>query len=408
MQQKNKNKILEYLLYFAAFLIPFYFFRFSIFGLRTNVFEVAVLLAFVVFILTKSLSFTIYKMRWGSYLPCLFLIAVFASAILSSDFEKALGIFKGWFLIPIIYYWLIINVFDRKDITKLSIPIFISLIVISIWALLQKIGIIGALFYQKGDASFDQYLSVNFRIFGPFESPNYLAMYLVPAIFLSLLVFDFTKEKIYKSLLGFLFLLPFIALILSGSRAGIIAFIIGCLIYLIFGFKDKDKVVVTPILKFSLIFSLLAGFFVWIFLVGLNPASDSVRIEIYKYSWQILKDNWIFGIGLGEFQNTISEITKNVASFRTHALPYALHPHNIFLAMWLNLGLAGLVLFVWILVDLFRNIFKINSPVKMVLLISAIAILIHGLFDTTYYKNDLSAMFWLIFAFSGVLTSDKK
>jgi O-antigen ligase len=77
--------------------------------------------------------------------------------------------------------------------------------------------------------------------------------------------------------------------------------------------------------------------------------------------------------------------------------------------MWLNLGLLGLIAFTWILVVTFKRSayhFKkfasteINSAPKLRVLGMAllVSILVYGLFDTQFFKNDLSVLFWVIIA----------
>ncbi|PIS07344.1 hypothetical protein COT78_04275, partial [Candidatus Berkelbacteria bacterium CG10_big_fil_rev_8_21_14_0_10_43_13] len=54
--------------------------------------------------------------------------------------------------------------------------------------------------------------------------------------------------------------------------------------------------------------------------------------------------------------------------------------------------------------DFFQSLWSRRSELIPVCLMMAMAaILIHGLFDTTYFKNDLSSIFWLIIALAEVL-----
>ena len=82
------------------------------------------------------------------------------------------------------------------------------------------------------------------------------------------------------------------------------------------------------------------------------------------------------------------------------------YPHNFYLALWLELGFLGLLVFWGMLVKFFASIFrriKNNPSSKRFLLAVAgamIVILIHGLVDTPYFKNDLSVLFWLIIGLS--------
>ena len=362
------------------------------------------MLAFISSSIEQINCLTIKKFKMGSVWIYLFLMAVLIASFVGGDKIHALGIFKGWFLFPVIFYVLLINNFNRKNVSRIFYILYASLITVSFWAILQQTGIIGQLFYQAGDISFNQYLSEG-RAFGPFESPNYLAMYLVPMFFLSLPVLEIVRAKGAKLILVISFVFPLLALVLSQSRAGMITFVLSALIYFNYRFINSQKA------------SNRKPFFSWLFVAFLaavnagyiygatvlfkaTTGGDQLRVEIYQRSLLLLKDNYFFGIGLGNFQTKIADVVFKGMTLDPNAMTYALHPHNLFFAIWLNLGLVGLVLFITLIVIFFKNVFSSDSILRATLIASMMAILIHGLFDTTYFKNDLSAIFWLIFAIS--------
>jgi len=84
-----------------------------------------------------------------------------------------------------------------------------------------------------------------------------------------------------------------------------------------------------------------------------------------------------------------------------------LYPHNIIFNFWTELGLAGLIIFIWLIVKFFSQGIKfkkvrltLNSSfsfsLPLVLLGTMIAVLVYGLVDVPYFKNDLSVFFWLL------------
>jgi len=384
----------EGLSYLTAFLIPFYFFRFHIFVVPTNILELSVVL-FLASVIIKT-KFSGRSFDPGSLIAYAIILITFLVALVSDDRQTAFGIFKGWFLIPALYYLAIINFYTKETLYKFSIPIYFSLMIVAIWAILQKVGIITTLFYQNSDPTFNQYLQGNFRVFGPFESPNYLAMFLLPMLYLTLPLLKYFEGKKIKFLYLFSLALPLLAIFYSGSRAGIIALGLSLIIY--FGIFDQKISVKSNIIKISLALIILLSLAAYIAQINLDPGSDSIRIQIYKYSFEILRIKWSCGVGLGGFYREIGQISSNVESFRTHALPYAIHPHNLFLALWLNLGIVGFSTFIVFIVHNFYLLLKyLRSSVFFAsLFLSLLAIIIHGLFDTTYFKNDLSIIFWLI------------
>ncbi|MDD3086823.1 MAG: O-antigen ligase family protein [Patescibacteria group bacterium] len=409
--------MIKYLVLVPILLIPTYIFRFTIFSIPTNVFEFSVLLAGLTFLivwLSNYLSGKAVKCNFGYLATYLLILAAAISIYFSADKSTALGILKGWFIVPVILYLLVINYYPKERTKDLSLAIFIPLMIVSIWATLQKIGVISTLFYQVGDPGFADYLS-RFRAFGPFESPNYLAMFVVPSIFLSLPIFGYFKGATNKLLLSTLYIFPLYALYASHSLGGLLAFGFASIVYFAF---QTAKIHRLKILNSSwkmtgLVLALIvvAAIFALTFSsIGSETYSRSMRIDIYRYAWDLAKNHPIFGIGLGQFQAAARAISLDNLGFQLYGLSYALHPHNLFLSYWLSLGILGLAAFIILIINFFVRLGRSKSDVALSagLFAAMTAILIHGLIDTTYFKNDLSAIFWLIMALSLLLEIKKK
>ena len=238
--------MIQMLVLISLFLIPAYIFRFSIVGIPTNVFEIAVLVTFIYFVVSwirnnRQFPQKYQKLKFGSIFAYLLLLASFISIFVADDRTRALGIFKGWFLVPIVLYFIIINTFDRAKIKYLSIPLYFSLITISFWAVLQKLGVISTLFYQVEDLGFADYLA-RFRAFGPFESPNYLAMFVVPMIFLSLPILELVRRRTDQILILTTFIFPLYALYASHSLGGLLAIGFATVSFLVFRLAKEGKI----------------------------------------------------------------------------------------------------------------------------------------------------------------------
>jgi putative inorganic carbon (HCO3(-)) transporter len=84
-----------------------------------------------------------------------------------------------------------------------------------------------------------------------------------------------------------------------------------------------------------------------------------------------------------------------------------LHAHNLYLQFLLNLGVAGLVGFIWLVVKFFTFVKNCYISWSIPLTAAMVAILVHGLVDTPYWKNDLSYLFWVILALSVINSRTK-
>jgi O-antigen ligase len=111
-------------------------------------------------------------------------------------------------------------------------------------------------------------------------------------------------------------------------------------------------------------------------------------------TWQMLKDHWFLGAGLTGYQTAL------VPYHQAKYLEIFLYPHNFVLNFWVELGLLGLLTFLYIIGKFFYLGFKIqDSRFKKLLANTLIAvmvvILVHGLVDVPYFKNDLAVMWWV-------------
>jgi O-antigen ligase len=114
----------------------------------------------------------------------------------------------------------------------------------------------------------------------------------------------------------------------------------------------------------------------------------------------MIKSHPVTGIGLDNFQGEILKLSAGNISFQQNILSYALHPHNLFLAMWLYVGLGGLIAFLILILQFFGRAFhSLHDKMAIFPIAAMTAMLAHGLVDTTFFKNDLSALFFITLAF---------
>ena len=93
-------------------------------------------------------------------------------------------------------------------------------------------------------------------------------------------------------------------------------------------------------------------------------------------------------------------------------------PHNLYLAVWLEAGLIGLLGFFLLIAAWFRNLVSLRHPddgnerIKKTsaLLMGLLGLyLALGLVDTPFFKTDLAFIFWLILAFGiGLSRQDRR
>ncbi|MCL5795382.1 MAG: O-antigen ligase family protein, partial [Patescibacteria group bacterium] len=345
-----------------------------------------------------KLKFLIFKQTTILIPIILFVMAGIVSVIIAPDKREALGLFKAYIFDPILFFWVIVTNFQIKNSIKISnfkFKIILNALILSgFFVALQAI-------WQKITGQ----VAADGRVLGVFGySPNYLALYLAHLAFLA---FGFVIEmkNIYSNKIRLwqisyfiAFLVMLLAIWFSGSRGALAATLVSISIF--FAIKYWR------IIKTSITLKILLYCYIVILLVGgwqiikpnwtLSPdsgrisTSNNIRWEIYKTTTKDIlpvNNQWLWGVGLGNYQNYFSEITQERVNFPEWISPMALTPHNIFLTIWVNLGLLGLIAFVWLICLFFQfSAFSFQSSVgkntnsySLLLISVMIAILIQGL-----------------------------
>ena len=123
------------------------------------------------------------------------------------------------------------------------------------------------------------------------------------------------------------------------------------------------------------------------------------RFHLWSVALQMLREHPIFGAGLSGFAAAIAPIWN-----ATNIDRYT-YPHNIVLNFWTETGLLGLAAFLWILIAGFVLAWRGYrastggwQAIHLGVLLALVAVVVHGLVDVPYWKNDLSVEFWAILA----------
>jgi O-antigen ligase len=359
------------------------------------------------------------------FLPIvLFLAASLISAfiVIGDDAQHAMGILKSWIIIPLIYFYILYRTIkDSEDASFALYAYLASAMILGLWGLYQ--------------AASGNYITIDSRVSGPFESANYLAMYITPAFifasvrflqtFLHLKLANANKRFVAfekRVFLGLFAAFLFAVLVLSQSYGALLGAFFAIFVYVIYVRVKTTEFLVKKFLNRIIVFIILFVTLGGALSASLNiekfqnlikfdeHTSVATRIEIWEVGLNFIKENPVLGIGLGQYEPNYIYKAESILGHEPLE-PVRLHSHNLYLETWLNTGLLGLVSFIWIVVFAFSKYRKIKSGEKKELGIAVIImlsyILIHGLIDVTYWKNDLSLIFWLIMGVNFSLSKDE-
>jgi O-antigen ligase len=123
------------------------------------------------------------------------------------------------------------------------------------------------------------------------------------------------------------------------------------------------------------------------------------RLRLWGYSWTFLTktpQNFIFGTGVRQFFRKIQK-----PYYDTRVMERLIYPHNIFLNFWTEIGLVGMLAAVAMIgyIGFFAYKVRANDQVLGAGMVGMLTVLVvHGLVDVPYFKNDLAFLFWILIA----------
>ena len=210
--------------------------------------------------------------------------------------------------------------------------------------------------------------------------------------FLSIMAFG--KNKVFKVLSAFLAMFLFID-IYSVNRAGTLSFIIATTLYYYF---KKGPIIILVLIPLLLLMIILIGTF--INLGGGGVATVAWRILLWKTAIiETFNHGFLLGIGFGEALTSVigfydANLNRN--------------PHNYFITVFFRLGLVGLAVYSFLLINVFwaaknaiynHTISNYNSKYRdgLIILLSVfMGALFNSCFDV-YLENPYGAIiFWTI------------
>src|SRR5581483_5455193 len=111
------------------------------------------------------------------------------------------------------------------------------------------------------------------------------------------------------------------------------------------------------------------------------------RLDLYQQVWRLIQSYFFTGTGLGTFPMVYSTYALQQNVF---ILP---HAHNMFLQIWVEQGLLGIVALIWLISAFYRRAWKTRrnwSWLTLGGLAATTVMLLHGLVDAALWYSDLT------------------
>jgi O-antigen ligase len=330
-----------------------------------------------------------------------------ASAVLAAVFSvmraesvKTLPLYAAYFMI---FYSASVLFRGKKTVKLVLCFLIISTFMLSMLGIYQY-------FFAKiptAEAWVDveQFPELATRVYATLENPNVLGEYLGLTIPLVLGLFWASGKYRQKSLLAVVLGVLTLCLVLTFSRGAWVGLAVSVFAFALF--KEPRLLVLIVIL------GVLAPMFLpsvvtnRISSIGsLEDSSNAYRVTIWIAALRMIKDYWLNGVGLGlvVFSRVYRDYMIAGAS--------AIHAHNLYLEIGLEMGIIGLLALLWMALRGFSEALTcVESNHRMSFISTGIVAalvghLFHGIFDYVWYSPRIVMAFWMYFGMMSAITMD--
>jgi O-antigen ligase len=367
---------------------PAYVIRWHVGPLPTTLLEVSILATVAVFAVELFRDRHPFQWRSPFTVPAAaFLVAGAIAVAVSPEHVAGLGLYRAYLLEPVAFFLVLGHVVTSPSRARL---------------LLAGLALGGSVAgIANGFVVLDaaRHHTLNLALPPPvviYNTPNATALYLVPLIGIAASLFLYDRDRWVRPITGIFLAVSAGAVFLSLSRGGYLALAAMALILAIVNryrwyFLPAVVVVGLAISRVPAIATRLEHEF------NLSDPQNTFvsRVNLWQATLRMLQDHPIFGSGLFGFAKGIQPYRGGVYEENL------IYPHNILLNMWTETGLLGVIGFLWLLVQAFRVSWRgwTSGPagwraIQLGIVLAMVAIIVHGLVDVPYFKNDLALEFW--------------
>jgi putative inorganic carbon (hco3(-)) transporter len=362
-------------------LLPVYLLRLSIGPLPTTLLEILLLILIGVWLIKHRSSWKEIRIIPWLKPAALFIIASGIGTLIATDTASALGIWKAYFIEPILLAIVFTTTLKRGEWPSVFKAIGVTAAILSIFAIIQYVTGFGI------PTPWD----IELRVTSLFDYPNALGLFLAPMLSYGLVQYAQKKDRAFWAGIS---ALSFIAILLSRTEAALVAIPAALFIAMLLSplsIKIKNVLTASTLLTATLAIALIPTVQEKLLL---QDYSGLVRQSQWTETSLLVQDHLLLGVGLNSYPAALAPY-HNATQYEIFQ-----YPHNIFLNVWTELGILGLIAFFWLAWLVFKNVRtrQLNNSLTLAIFTALLTMTIHGLVDVPYFKNDLSVLTWIFIA----------
>ncbi len=289
---------------------------------------------------------TAFRVRDLGLWMLVFAFSVGLAVVNAYDTGEALRVFCFYLSAFLFCVSLVGTVTNRGRLMSILGFVYLTLLLTGLYAIVQRIQgveVSASLTDLKMNAGMPG------RVYSTLENPNNYAEFIVLTFPVSLIFCTGIVDRRWRTICTASLAIPVVALLMTYSRSGWVSFALAAVVFL--ALWDKRYLPLVIVAAFAALPILPDSIFNRILTIG-NTADSSNRYRLYIWSsvLQMLRDYGLTGIGLGP-----GNFIPLYANYSSPLASVAYHSHMVYLEVWLEMGLLGIVSFLGMYLGIIRR-----------------------------------------------------
>jgi len=324
-----------------------------------------------------------------------FMFASVLAVVNANDRGEAIRVFCFYLTAYLLAVSLVGTITNRGRLMAVLGFIYLTLVLTGLYAIVQRIQGV-----EVSASLTDLTMNAGMpgRVYSTLENPNNYAEFIVLTFPVSLVFCAGIVDRRWKTICTASLVIPIAALLMTYSRSSWVSFALAAVVFL--ALWDKRLLPLIPVAALLAVPLLPDSIFNRILTIG-NTAdsSNAYRLYIWTSALHMIRDFGLTGIGLGP-----GNFTPLYAGYCDPNAAVAQHSHMLYLEVWLEMGLLGIVSFLCLYLGLIRKGLRAMNhadPMLRYVLIACISSLVGVSFVGAaeyiwFYPRVLFAFFILI------------
>lgn len=296
-------------------------------------------------------------------------------------------------------YYLAVGLLNTKEkLVRAALLLCVSMLLVSLYGVYQNVtGNISAEWIDT-----EMFDNIGGRVVSTFENPNMLGEYLILLLPIVAAIFFGDRHLSTKPASLAAFAVGCLCLIYTWARGAWLGFLFAAVLFVLMWSRRSVALIVAGVCALPLLVPYLPANIVSRFtsIGDLTDTSTNYRVYIWRGSARMAADYAWTGVGVGE-----QAFNRIYPYYSFAGIEKAPHAHNLFLQIFIELGIFGFVLFIATLICFLQSGFSLakcgeDKTVRLIgcgAMCGVLAALLQGMTDYIWYNYRVFFLFWIVF-----------